>query len=40
MTEEMLGELMSIIGAANLTNRLANGYRVPIDEKFQRPGND
>ena len=37
MTDGMLGELMSIVGAANLTNRLANGYRVPIDENFQRP---
>lgn len=34
MTEAMFGELMSIIGMANLTNRLANGYQVPIDAKF------
>ena len=35
MTESMFGELMSIIGTANLTNRLANGYQVPLDEKFK-----
>ena len=37
MTDAMFGELMSIIGAANMTNRLANGYQVPVDEKFKRP---
>lgn len=36
MTEAMFGEIMDIVGAANMTNRLANGYRVPIDEKFKR----
>ena len=35
MTESMFGELMSIIGTANLTNRLDNGYQVPLDEKFK-----
>ncbi len=37
MNAGMFGELMSIVGAANMTNRLANGYRVPVDEKFKRP---
>ena len=37
MTDTMFGELMSIVGAANMTNRLANGYQVPVDEKFKRP---
>ncbi|MEI8019491.1 MAG: carboxymuconolactone decarboxylase family protein [Schlesneria sp.] len=37
MTDAMFGELMSIVGAANMTNRLANGYQVPVDEKFKRP---
>jgi AhpD family alkylhydroperoxidase len=32
MTEAMFGELMAVVGMANETNRLANGYRVPIDE--------
>ena len=34
MTEEMFGELMAITGMANETNRLVNGYRVPIDEAY------
>jgi AhpD family alkylhydroperoxidase len=34
MTEAMFGELMAVIGLANQTNRLANGYRVPIDPAF------
>jgi AhpD family alkylhydroperoxidase len=36
MTDEMFGELMAVIGMANETNRLANGYRVPIDPMFDR----
>jgi hypothetical protein len=28
------GELMAVVGMANETNRLANGYRVPVDEAF------
>ena len=36
MTERMFGELMSVVGMANETNRLANGYRVPIDAAFER----
>jgi AhpD family alkylhydroperoxidase len=35
MTERMFGELMSVVGMANETNRLANGYRVPIDAAFE-----
>ena len=35
MTDAMFGELMSIVAAANLTNRLATGFRVPLDEKFK-----
>jgi len=34
MDEAMFGELMAVVGMANETNRLANGYRVPIDEAF------
>jgi AhpD family alkylhydroperoxidase len=37
MTDAMFGELMAVVGMANETNRLANGYRVPIDEAFDRP---
>ena len=36
MTDSMLAELMAVVGMANETNRLANGYRVPIDEAFER----
>ena len=36
MTDEMFGELMGVVGTANETNRLANGYRVPIDAAFER----
>ena len=34
MTEEMFQELMAVVGMANETNRLAAGYRVEIDERF------
>jgi AhpD family alkylhydroperoxidase len=37
MTEAMFGELMAIVGMANETNRLANGYRVPVDAIFDQP---
>ena len=37
MTDEMLGELMAIVGMANETNRLANGYQVEVDEMFRTP---
>ena len=36
MTSEMLGELLAVVGMANETNRLANGYRVPLDERFEK----
>ncbi len=36
MTDAMFGELMSVVGMANETNRLANGYRVPIDPAFEK----
>jgi len=35
MSDEMFGELIAVIGMANETNRLANGYRVPIDAVLQ-----
>ena len=35
MTEAMFGELMSVVGMANETNRLSDGYRVPIDPAFE-----
>jgi AhpD family alkylhydroperoxidase len=36
MSEAMFGEVMAIVGMANETNRLANGYRVPIDAAFEK----
>jgi AhpD family alkylhydroperoxidase len=36
MTPEMLGELMAVVGMANETNTLANGYRVAVDERFEK----
>ena len=35
MSREMLGEVIAIVGMANETNSLANGYRVPVDERFE-----
>jgi AhpD family alkylhydroperoxidase len=34
MTEQQLSELMAVVGLANETNRLANGYDVPVDARF------
>lgn len=34
MTDEMFGELQGVVGMANETNRLAVGFRVPIDDAF------
>jgi len=35
MTNEMLAEVMAVVGMANETNRLASGYQVEIDERFR-----
>jgi AhpD family alkylhydroperoxidase len=35
MTDAMFAELMSVVGMANETNRLASGYKVEIDEQFK-----
>ena len=35
MTKDMFAELMAIVGMANQTNKLADGYRVPVDERFE-----
>jgi len=37
MSPEMFGELMAVVGMANETNRLVNGYRVPVDAMFETP---
>ncbi|MBI2202485.1 MAG: carboxymuconolactone decarboxylase family protein [Candidatus Rokubacteria bacterium] len=35
MTDAMLSELMAVVGMANETNSLANGYQVDIDARFR-----
>ena len=35
MSDAMLGELMAVVGMANETNRLSNGYRIPVDPAFE-----
>lgn len=35
MSDAMLGELLAVVGMANETNRLANGWQVPVDEAFK-----
>jgi AhpD family alkylhydroperoxidase len=34
-SEAMLNELFAVVGLANMTNRLANAYKVPVDEAFK-----
>ncbi len=36
MTDAMFMELMAVVGLANETNRLANGFRMPVDPQFRR----
>lgn len=35
MSETTFGELQAIVATANATNRLANGYQIPVDEQFR-----
>jgi hypothetical protein len=35
MDYAMFSELMAVVGIANETNRLVQGYRVPIDKAFE-----
>src|SRR6266852_2113047 len=37
MSDAMFAELMAVVGMANETNRLASGYQVEIDSRFQTP---
>ena len=34
MTEEMFGELMAVVAMASETNKLAEGYGVPVDDSL------
>src|SRR5262245_59128324 len=36
MSDAMFAELMAVVGMANESNRLASGYQVEIDERFQQ----
>jgi AhpD family alkylhydroperoxidase len=36
MTDQMFAELMAVVGMANQTNRFADGFRLPIDEAFNK----
>jgi len=36
MTEEMRGELLSVISMASQTNALANSYQIEVDESFKK----
>jgi AhpD family alkylhydroperoxidase len=38
MTDEMLAELMAVVGMAGQTNSLANGLQVEVDEAFKQGG--
>ena len=40
MSEEMLSELMAVVGMANQTNALADGFQIDIDEAFRHGGGD
>jgi AhpD family alkylhydroperoxidase len=35
MSDAMFAEMMAVVGMANETNRLVNGYQVEIDEAFK-----
>ncbi|HUA86458.1 MAG TPA: carboxymuconolactone decarboxylase family protein [Bryobacteraceae bacterium] len=35
MSDAQFAELMAVVGMANETNRLASGYQVEIDDRFQ-----
>ncbi|BAY07002.1 carboxymuconolactone decarboxylase family protein [Calothrix sp. NIES-2098] len=35
MSDTMFGELLAIVATANTTNRLADGYKIPVDEQFK-----
>jgi AhpD family alkylhydroperoxidase len=34
-TQEMVGEVLAVVGMANETNALAGGFQVDIDERFK-----
>ena len=40
MSDEMLSELMAVVGMANQTNSLANGLQIEVDHAFRDGGRD
>lgn len=36
MNQAAFAELVAVVAMANETNRLADGYRVPVDERFEK----
>ncbi|MFM9941840.1 MAG: carboxymuconolactone decarboxylase family protein [Hyphomicrobiaceae bacterium] len=36
-TEAQINELYAVVALANMTNRLANAYKVPVDAAFKDP---
>lgn len=34
-SDAMMNELIAVVGLANMTNRLANAYKVPVDEALK-----
>ena len=38
MSDAMWAELLAVVGMANETNRLVQGWGVPVDEAFRRGG--
>ena len=38
MTDQMFTELMAVVGMANQTNSLANGFQVEVDKQFKNGG--
>lgn len=36
MTERQYQELLAVVATAHMTNALANGFKIPVDERFKR----
>jgi AhpD family alkylhydroperoxidase len=36
MSDAMLAELIAVVGMANETNRLVNGYQIEVDERVEK----
>jgi AhpD family alkylhydroperoxidase len=37
MTPQMFHELVAVVALANATNRIANAYRIDVDQRFRAP---